>query len=102
VLNFREKPAGGIPMPYILKEKRTLLDPAIEKLAGTIRELNDDANFGGNLNYVVSKLLKILHAAPNYQRFNDMIGALECCKLELYRKRIAPYEELKERENGPI
>jgi hypothetical protein len=31
-----------------------------------------------------------------------MVGALECCKLELYRKRIAPYEELKERENGPI
>lgn len=89
-------------MPYILKEKRTMLDPAIEKLAIAFQELNDDGNFAGNLNYVISKLLTSLYPAPNYQRFNDMVGALECCKLELYRKRIAPYEELKERENGPI
>ena len=89
-------------MPYIVKEKRTILDPAIEKLADAFQELNDAGNFAGNLNYVISKLLSSLYPAPNYQRFNDMVGALECCKLELYRKRIAPYEELKERENGPI
>jgi hypothetical protein len=89
-------------MPYITKEKRTTLDPAVEKLAGAFQELNDDGNFAGNLNYVISKLLKSLYPVPNYQRFNDMVGALECCKLELYRKRIAPYEELKERENGPV
>lgn len=89
-------------MPYIVKEKRTMLDPAIQKLADALRELDDDANFAGNLNYVVSRLLKTIYPAPNYQRFNDMVGALECCKLELYRKRIAPYEELKELENGPV
>lgn len=89
-------------MPYIVKEKRTRLDPAIETLADAFRELDDHANFAGNLNYVVSKLLKTLYPTPNYQRFNDMVGALESCKLELYRKRIAPYEDLKETENGPI
>jgi hypothetical protein len=88
-------------MPYIMKEKRAILDPAIEELVEAFGKL-DDAGFAGNLNYVVSKLLKTLYPAPNYQRFNDMVGAMECCKLELYRKRIAPYEELKERENGPI
>jgi hypothetical protein len=88
-------------MPYIKKEKRAILDPAIEELVEAFGKLDDDG-FAGNLNYVVSKLLKTLYPAPNYQRFNDMAGALECCKLELYRKRIAPYEELKERENGPI
>jgi len=89
-------------MPYIVKEKRTTLDPAVERLADAFRELDDDGNFAGNLNYVISKLLKTLYPATNYRRFNDMIGALECCKLELYRKRIAPYEELKEAENGPV
>jgi len=29
-----------------------------------------------------------------------MMGAIECCKLELYRKIGAPYEEIKEEENG--
>jgi hypothetical protein len=89
-------------MPYIVKEKRTTLDPAVERLADAFRELDDDGNFAGNLNYVISRLLKTLYPAANYRRFNDMIGALECCKLELYRKRIAPYEELKEAENGPV
>lgn len=88
-------------MPYIKKEKRAILDPAVEELVEAFVKL-DDAGFAGNLNYVVSKLLADLYPAPNYQRFNDMVGAQECCKLELYRKRIAPYEELKERENGPI
>jgi hypothetical protein len=88
-------------MPYIKKEKRAILDPAVEGLVEAFGKL-DDTGFAGNLNYVVSKLFKTLYPAPDYQRFNDMVGALECCKLELYRKRIAPYEELKERENGPI
>jgi hypothetical protein len=31
-----------------------------------------------------------------------MIGILECCKLELYRKKAAPYENEKELENGSV
>jgi len=89
-------------MPYIVQEKRKILDPAIQQLVESFRELNDDRNFAGNLNYVITKLFYSLHPAPNYQRFNDIIGALECCKLELYRKKAAPYEDIKERENGPV
>jgi hypothetical protein len=89
-------------MPYILKEKRTVLDPAIRTLAEAFTNLKDDANFSGNLNYTITKLLFTLYPKPNYQRFNDIIGALECCKLELYRKKVSPYEDLKEQENGPL
>lgn len=89
-------------MPYIVKEKRTILDPAIQRLVDSFGELDDEGNFAGNLNYVITRLLGILYPNPNYQRFNDMVGALECCKLELYRKKIAPYEDIKERENGPV
>lgn len=89
-------------MPYILKDKRTILDPAVQYLSDAFITLDDDENFAGNLNYVISKLLVTLYPTANYQRFNDMVGALECCKLEFYRKRIAPYEDIKERENGPV
>jgi hypothetical protein len=89
-------------MPYIIQEKRKKLDPAISQLVEAFKDLNDDRNFAGNLNYVITRLFCTLHPAPNYQLFNDMIGALECCKLELYRKKTAPYEDLKERENGPV
>jgi len=89
-------------MPYIVKDKRAMLDPAVQSLADAFRSLDDEGNFAGNLNYVLSKLFMTLYPSANYRRFNEMIGALECCKLELYRKRIAPYEEFKERENGPL
>lgn len=89
-------------MPYILKEKRAVLDPSVLELAEAFRTLDDDDNFAGNLNYVVTRLFSILYPNPNYRRFNDMVGALECCKLELYRKKAAPYEDIKERENGPV
>ncbi len=89
-------------MPYILKEKRIALDPAIRQLADAFIKLADEGNFAGNLNYTITKLLFTLYPEPNYQRFNDMIGALECCKLELYRKKVSPYEDLKEHENGPL
>ncbi len=89
-------------MPYILKEKRKILDPAIRELADSFIKLHDDGNFAGNLNYTITKLLFTLYPDPNYQRFNDMIGALESCKLELYRKKVGPYEDLKEKENGPV
>jgi len=89
-------------MPYILKEKRAVLNPAIRELADVFTSMKDDINFAGNLNYTITKLLFTLYPVPNYQRFNDMIGALECCKLELYRKKVSPYEDLKEQENGPL
>jgi hypothetical protein len=89
-------------MPYILEEKRKALDPAIRELADSFIALKDDSNFAGNLNYTITKLLFTLYPEPNYQRFNDMIGALECCKMELYRKKVSPYEDVKEKENGPV
>jgi hypothetical protein len=43
-----------------------------------------------------------LGAAPNYDNFNEVIGVLECMKLELYRRMIAPYEDTKCKENGDV
>jgi len=73
----------------------------IENLVAFLNE--EPENIAGNLNYVITAVLKRLIAKnKKYKRMNDLIGALECCKLELYRKVCAEYEDLKETENGPV
>jgi hypothetical protein len=62
---------------------------------------------GGELNYVITKqcvdyLRSKPGGKPNYATFNEVIGALECAKLELYRRMIAPYEDEKCKANGDV
>lgn len=63
----------------------------------------------GELNYVVTKAcLRYLRNFErpgrklSYQDFNDVIGALECAKLEIYRRMVSPYEDGKKTENGDV
>ncbi len=57
----------------------------------------------GTLNYIVTKVVKkILGENPNYERYNAAIGVLECAKLELYRRRMADYEQEKQFVNGDV
>ena len=47
--------------------------------------------------------LKLLRLYPKkYHWYNRMIGMLECCKLEMYRNVIGPYESSKAHENGDV
>ena len=76
-------------MPYIKQEAR--------------RRARDNPDTAGELNFALTKIVHtFLGPAPNYQRFNDAIGALEGCKLELYRRKVAPYEDGKILENGDV
>jgi len=57
----------------------------------------------GELNYMLTLLIKrFLGKDYNYQKLNDAIGALECCKLELYRRVVTPYENSKIAQNGDV
>jgi hypothetical protein len=80
-------------MPYIKQEDRTKID-----------ELNQSPKTAGELNYLFTKLSinYILDNGLSYQKLNDVVGALEGCKLELYRRMIAPYEDKKIIENGDV
>ena len=78
--------------------------PYLEK---AIREsLNDGrgATKGGELNYQVSKLLNdfVAMRGLSYSVINEFIGALECAKLEAYRRLAAPYEDRKAIANGEV
>ena len=58
----------------------------------------------GELNYLFTKLCLnyIRNNGASYQHYNDVIGALESCKLEMYRRAVAPYEDTKIKENGDV
>lgn len=84
-------------MPYIKQADRKPFDPLIEQLARLIPE----KDFAGSLNYVVSRICgELLRREKNYARINEIMGALECAKLEFYRRMAAPYEDKKIAENG--
>lgn len=78
-------------MPYIDAKQRLRLSSG------------EDMKGPGDLNYLVTELvLKFLGEHPRYTDFNAAIGALECCKLELYRRMVAPYEDEKIAQNGDV
>ncbi len=57
----------------------------------------------GELTYELYLLcLSALPPDPHYADFAVVLGCLEATKLELYRQRIAPYEDAKKEENGDV
>ena len=83
-------------MPYIKIGRRKELDV---QTVGQIEPKN-----AGELNYIFTRVLLnyLQKQGKSYQICNDILGALEGSKLELYRRGIAPYEDLKINENGDL
>ena len=79
-------------MPYLKNEtKDSLLDHPYPTSAG-------------ELNFLLTTMCRryFNKSARNYEAYNTVIGALECCKLEYYRKQVSLYENEKEKENGTV
>jgi hypothetical protein len=92
-------------MPYITTEKREALDASIESTLDAMRQLESDDpqnSTAGCLNYIFTRLLVGTYSAPRYDDINEMVGVLECCKLEIYRRLAAPYEDQKRFDNGDV
>lgn len=89
-------------MPYIKKQDRTHYDQLIDDAVETLTNSNGTA-IAGDINYVISSILwKIFEKNKNYATANGLIGVLECIKLEMYRRQVAPYEDKKVIENGDV
>ena len=80
-------------MPYIKKERR-----------GFSMCSGGDAKNPGELNYFLTTqiLSYLFRHGKSYASYNAVIGVLECIKLELYRRMVAPYEDKKIKENGDV
>jgi len=91
-------------MPYIIPEKRTVLDPIVDELYHALVGLQADDelnNMEGNLNYLITRLLRKVYGT-SYAEINAATGMLFCVALENYRTIAAPYEEQKKYENGDV
>jgi len=62
------------------------------------------AQTAGELNFQITRLVWgfVQRKGANYEAINAAVGALECAKLELYRRRAAPYEDGKIQQNGDV
>ena len=89
-------------VPYIDPEKRTDLDPLIDRLTDEI--LKGESAWEGNLNYAISRLSNniVLRRGKSYRLFNKLLGVMECVKQEVYRRLVAPYERYKMWNNGDV
>jgi hypothetical protein len=85
-------------MPYIKPDNRDRFEPV---LAGIGETLPADA---GELNYLLSSICDLYLKAKGkkYTNLNEVVGVLECAKLELYRRIAAPYEDKKCAINGDV
>jgi hypothetical protein len=80
-------------MPYIPQSRRRELDQG-----------EDFAENVGELNYQITKTVQgYLSRVPRkYEAYNSAMGALECAKLELYRRQVAEYEDQKKVLHGDV
>lgn len=85
-------------MPYIKPERRAEFDEM------ALQGRHPITAVAGELNYELTlKCIKYMDIhGTNYQVLNDIVGALECAKLEIYRRIAAPYEDKKIAENGDV
>jgi len=78
-------------MPYLPKEERSEFT------------IDDCANMSaGQLNYVITLMIKSWIGEPSYSRIATATGVLENVKQEMYRRLAAPYEDTKIVENGDV
>ena len=79
-------------MPYIQDRRKRLKE-------GTALPQN-----AGELNFMVCVLADgyLARKGLSYAVVNEVTGAIECAKLEIYRRIAAPYEDTKIKENGDV
>lgn len=90
-------------MPYIEQKDREKLEN-LEHYASSLGDIGLKCETAGDLNYVFTVIVQayLKSKGGRYQQINDIIGALEGCKLEFYRRIAAPYEDLKIQQNGDV
>lgn len=78
-------------MPYIKKERRQ--DLLTKKFAPAT---------AGELNFILTQTIidYVKAKGLSYETINSVVGALDCCKFEFYRRVAIPYEDRKIIENG--
>ena len=85
-------------MPYLKKSDKDKFSKVIEQF----KKLPPST--AGEMNYLFTELVYAYldKQGLNYQKINDIVGALDGAKVEFQRKIVGPYEDLKIKENGDV
>lgn len=92
-------------MPYIKPEDRPQYDAAVKLAVESLKAGagDDHTKIPGHFNYFFTKILTEFYGENlRYFEHNEVIGMLECCKEEFYRRRTAPYEDKCIESNGDV
>jgi hypothetical protein len=86
-------------MPYIPQSRRQEIHDELRNLGDLWTPQN-----AGDLNYLLSSFIDnyLNRKGLKYANVNEMVGALECAKMELNRVVIGPYEDEKIEDNGGV
>ncbi|MDC0160864.1 hypothetical protein OAJ07_05370 [Gemmatimonadales bacterium] len=83
--------------------------PYIDQLSRTQIAAGEAPASAGELNYAITVLVDSYlrsvakdEGRVRYAHLNEVVGVLECAKLELYRRVVAPYEDQKMTESGDV
>ena len=85
-------------MPYIAKSQKEKVEKGLAPIQ--FAEMPD----AGCLNFAVHQLISqyILQNKEGYQTYNDIVGVLDCAKMEIYRRLVSDYEDRKIVQNGDV
>jgi hypothetical protein len=92
-------------MPYIRDDKRKQIESELDQLIIKFLDTEEEGGTAGRFNYLVSSIMGAIlnnDERVSYARINELIGVLECAKMELYRRVATPYEDDKSRINGDV
>ena len=93
-------------MPYIPAADRPAYDSDIDQIATMLAAIPPEKR-KGHANYVITQILRQAWGVDkpegeSYSHYADLVGTLECAKLELYRRWIAAYEDIAIAKNGDL
>lgn len=89
-------------MPYIKQEDRQVIDNIVDMIMVSVDVKGDLAR--GKMNYMIHKLYVEFEKkyGRRYNYMKDFEGELLMTLLEIYARRVYPYEQIKCRQNGDL
>jgi hypothetical protein len=87
-------------MPYIKRDRRVELEAEARYYSAP--------ETPGELNYCLTVVCLDYLRQPmggmttSYEKLNEVVGALECAKLEFYRRMVSPHEDGAIKRNGDV
>jgi len=95
-------------VPYLNNDfKDELALGGLSEFRNCMMGLYKDEDWAGAINYtnyliLQDRMLRDEGKWKRYWKFAMWIGTMVCCILEVYRRVIAPYEDVKIQENGDV